>query len=221
MFNEYQKIKTLFKLIPLDEKGKKWDATSGEILPETAALHYYPLEELIFTEKIDGTNMGIRVDNKTLTHIQKRNNICDIDNGDKYYLELGNQLIDNILKVDMPINKYIIYGELCGVKIQKGGNYFNERRFLIFDIYDLENNKYFTWDALNYFTNEMGLEVVPKIQYTKDNLQVENVKDFIMNLKSYYNENFNAEGFVVRHSKDTHPDRRWIAKIRRKDFKIK
>jgi hypothetical protein len=41
-FIKYPEMKTLFKLIPSDEKGKKWDATSGEILPETAALHFTP-----------------------------------------------------------------------------------------------------------------------------------------------------------------------------------
>lgn len=220
MFIEYPKMKTLFKLIQLGENGKKWDATSGEILHETAALHYFPIEELVFTEKIDGTNMGLRIDNKKLTHVQKRNDICDRNNkGDQFYFELADKLIENILRVDFPSNSYFLFGELCGVKVQKGGNYFNERRFLVFDIFDIENNKFFTWDALNHFVNEMGLEIIPQIQYNKENLQVDNVKNFIMNLKSIYNNDFNAEGFVVRHSKDSSAYRRWIAKIRRKDFR--
>jgi len=220
-FIKYPDMKTLFKLIPLGVNGKKWDATSGEILPETAPLHYLPLEDLVFSEKIDGSNMGVRIDNNTITHVQKRNDICSRDNkGDGFYFELADKLAENILKVEFPISSYFIFGELCGVKVQNGGNYFDNRRFLVFDILDIDNNKFFSWDALNHFSNEMGLEVVPQIQYNKNDLRVENVKEFIVDLKSFYNNNHNAEGFVVRYSKDTFPYRRWMAKIRRKDFKI-
>jgi hypothetical protein len=34
-----------------------------------------------------------------------------------------------------------------------------------------------------------------------------------------YNENFGAEGIVIRHRKDTLTVRRWMAKIRKKDFR--
>jgi ATP-dependent RNA circularization protein (DNA/RNA ligase family) len=219
-FVKYPDMKTLFKLIPLGVNGKKWDATSGEILPETAPLHYFPIEDLIFTEKIDGSNMSIRIDNNALTHVQKRNEICSRENkGDSFYFELADRLIENILAVEFPSNSYFVYGELCGIKVQKGGNYFDNRRFLVFDILDIDNNKFFTWDALNHFADLMALEVVPQVQYTQVDLKVESVKEFIMNLKSAYNNEYGAEGFVVRHSKDSLPYRRWMAKIRRKDFK--
>lgn len=222
MFIEYPKMKTLFKLQPLDEKGKKWSATTGEILPDTAALHYFPMEELIFTEKIDGTNMAIRIDNNKVTHVQKRNNICNKeDNNDQYYFQIVNEIqetIDNFEQFDALAN-VIIYGELCGVKIQNGGNYFPCRKFLIFDIFNTVENKFFTWEAVQHFTSELKLETVPQIQYNKENLNVENVKDFVINLQSVFNDNFKAEGFVVRHNKDTSFYRRWMAKIRSKDFK--
>ncbi len=222
MFIEYPKMKTLFKLQPLDEKGRKWSATTGEILPETAALHYFPLEELVFTEKIDGTNMAVRIDNSKVTHIQKRNSICNReDKSDQYYFQIVDEIqetIDSLIRFDALTN-VIIYGELCGVKVQKGGNYFPCRKFLIFDIYDTVEDKFFSWEAVKHFANELKLETVPEIEYTKENLKVENVKDFINNLQSVFNENFEAEGFVVRHGKDTSFYRRWMAKIRRKDFK--
>ena len=154
-FIKYPDMKTLFKLIPLGVNGKKWDATSGEILPETAPLHFMPLEDLVFSEKIDGTNMGIRIDNNTLTHVQKRNDICSRDNkGDSFYFELADKLVENIFKVDFPASSYFIFGELCGAKIQNGGNYFDNRRFLVFDIYDIENNKFFLL-SLSTFMNSL------------------------------------------------------------------
>ena len=220
LFIKYPEMKTLFKLIPSSENGKKWDATSGEILPETAALHFIPLDELVFTEKIDGTNMGIRIDDGKVNTIQKRNSICNRENkGEAFYFELGDKITEIIYNKNIEeLSNVIIYGELCGVKIQKGGNYFADRRFLIFDIYDLNKNIFFTWDAVKHFSSELGVEHVPEIIYTKDNLGVENVKEFVKNLKSFYNPKYNAEGIVIRYRKDVCNTRRWVAKIRNKDF---
>ncbi|OPZ84000.1 MAG: RNA ligase [Firmicutes bacterium ADurb.Bin419] len=155
-FIKYPEMKTLFKLIPSDEKGRKWDATSGEILPD---------------------------------------------------------------KNVEQIKDVIIFGELCGEKIQKGGNYFTGRKFIIFDIYDTVTGKFFSWDAVKHFAGEIGVETVPEISYNKEDLSVANVKDFILSQKSVYNENFGAEGMVIRYRKDTLPVRRWMAKIRKKDFR--
>jgi ATP-dependent RNA circularization protein (DNA/RNA ligase family) len=235
LFIKYPEMKTLFKLIPSDEKGKKWDATSGEILPETAALHFIPLEELVFTEKIDGTNMGIRFDNGKVTAIQKRTDLCSReDKGDAFYFELGDKIADKIESLHIeqiestnndgvisnPLKNIIIYGELCGVKIQKGGNYFPERHFIVFDIYDTVSQRFFTWDAVKYFCELLGLETVPEIIYNRSSLDVDNVKDFICTQMSVYNQMFGVEGMVIRYRKDTSVVKRWMAKIRKKDFKI-
>ncbi|MDP4183435.1 MAG: RNA ligase family protein [Bacillota bacterium] len=221
MFRKYPEMKTLFKLIPSDTKGKKWDATSGEILPETAPLHFLPLEDLVFTEKIDGTNMGIRISDGLVTHIQKREHICSReDNSDKFYFEVGDIISREIENKGISqLRDVIIYGELCGPKIQKGGNYFDDRKFIIFDIFDEKTDRFFTWDAVTHFAKELGLESAPEVIYDKSDLQVENVKEFILAQKSVYNENFGAEGLVIRYRKDTLPHRRWMAKIRKKDFR--
>lgn len=221
IFMKYPEMKTLFKLIPSDEKGKKWDATCGEILPETAALHFIPLEDLVFTEKIDGTNMGIRISGGKVVHIQKREHICNReDKVDAFYFEVGDRVARIIEDKSIEqIKDAIIFGELCGEKILKGGNYFPGRKFIIFDIFDTAANKFFSWDAVKHFAGELGIETVPEINYNKEDLNVANVKDFILNQKSVYNMNFGAEGIVIRHRKDTLPIRRWMAKIRKKDFR--
>jgi ATP-dependent RNA circularization protein (DNA/RNA ligase family) len=221
MFRKYPEMKTLFKLIPSDTKGKKWDATSGEILPETAPLHFLPLEDLVFTEKIDGTNMGIRISGGLATHIQKREHICNReDNSDKFYFEVGDIISRDVENKGISqLRDVIIYGELCGSKIQKGGNYFEDRKFIIFDIFDEKTDRFFTWDAITYFAKELGLESVPEVTYDKPDLKVENVKEYILAQKSMYNKDFGAEGVVIRYRKDTLPHRRWMAKIRKKDFR--
>lgn len=217
LFVEYPKMKTLFKLVPLDAKGKKWDATSGEILPETAPLHFMPLDELVFTEKIDGTNMAIRLDGCNVTHVQKKNNVCERGAQDKYYFEVADEIAKALESCGL--DNAIVYGELCGPKIQNGGGYFSERRFLIFDIMSTTNGQFFTWGAVEHFAHGAGLQTVPVIAYDRPDLSVDNVRYFVTTLKSAFNAQTDAEGIVVRHAKDTSPIRRYQAKIRRKDFR--
>jgi hypothetical protein len=67
----------------------------------------------------------------------------------------------------------------------------------------------------------LGLELVPEIIYDRPNLDVDNIKDFLCTQMSVYNDKFSAEGMVIRYKKDTFPVRRWMAKIRKKDFRMK
>jgi ATP-dependent RNA circularization protein (DNA/RNA ligase family) len=214
-FIEYPKMKTLYKLIPC---GKKWDCTSGEILADTAALHFLPLEELVFKEKIDGGCMHLLIKDHEIVNVQKRTKICDIeDKSDRFYFEIADSLRDKDYSC---VPDCIIYGELCGEKIQVGGNYFKGRRFLMFDVLDLNTGKFFTQAGIDFVAETTGIEKVPTVNYTGKSLQVDEVKEFVLNLKSFYNPEFNAEGMVIRHLKDTSYVKRWIAKIRRSDFKI-
>ena len=185
---------------------------------------------------VHNTNMGIKIVDGCVIAIQKKNGLCDReDKSDGFYFELGDSIAEKIEvlhintivssndegAVSYPLANIIVYGELCGVKVQKGENYFPERHFIVFDIFDTVNNKFFTWDALRYFCELLELEIVSEITYDKPNLNVENVRDFITNQMSVYNSSYGAEGIVVRHRKDTVPVRRWMAKIRKKDFSIK
>ncbi len=215
---EYPKMKTLFKLEPLGLNGKKWDATNGEILADTSALHFLPIESLVFHEKIDGTNMGIQIDSGKVAHVQSRNKICVPGSQDQYYFEILEGIQERLEDI-FKTQDVVIYGELSGPKIQKGGNYFKERHFLVFDILDLAEHKFFRWDAVAYFCDQLGLETVPTITYTYPNLSVGNVRSFVQELRSVYNPNHPAEGIVIRYKDDTTVEKRWQAKIRRSDFK--
>lgn len=216
----YPKMKTLYKLKKV-EGSRKWDCTSGEILPETAALHFFPIEDLIFTEKIDGTNMGIEALNGKIKQILKRNSACkESDPNDHFYIEKAEELRRSIERTAGFENLHHVtfFGELCGTKIQKGGNYFPERRFLCFDIYDHKAKCFFRWQAIEHFCRELWIETTPVVEYQFKDLSIKNVENFLSGFHSTFNEKHFAEGIVVRHKDDTSTGNRYMAKIRRKDF---
>lgn len=210
MFIAYPKMKTLYKL---EHEGKKWTITKGELLPETAALHFLSTEDLVFTEKIDGTNMGVYVENGKVVHIQKRNGIVDPEEKtDQFYLEEG------LIPTDFPEEfTGLIFGELHGVKIQKGGIYSDKREFRMFDILNPITHKFFTWDAVLAMSEILNIPTVPEVEYT-GTLAMEDIKNFVKNQKVWCNQEAQAEGMVVRYRKDTTFEKRWVAKIRYKDF---
>jgi len=216
----YPKMKTLFMLKRLDN-STKWGVTEGHLLPETAPLHFYPINELRFFEKIDGTNMGLEVeDGDVIGGVKKEEEIIFSGTTDKYYVEMYNN-IRNILEQcseHKALEHVTFFGELCGVKIQSGGNYFQSRKFLIFDIFDHVNGVFFRWNAIKHFCGLLGLETVPELVYPYDSLSIDNVKMFLDNQMSVFNPEYHAEGFVVRHCDDTSVEKRYVAKIRYKDF---
>ena len=59
-------------------------------------------------------------------------------------------------------------GELCGPGIQKNVMGFTEKKWLIFDIYDIINHRYLNWDEVQNKTKELGLECVPIISNPPD-----------------------------------------------------
>lgn len=241
----YPKTKTLFKLKSI-EGSRRWDRTTGEILADTAALHFLPLEDLIFTEKINGCLLSLGIKNRDIGTIGSKSREI-VNESDKYYIEMANEIRPKFLAmsgeiIQMLLNT-IIYGELCGPKIQKGYLYFDKRRFLVFDIFDCETGKFFTWGAVEYFCKELGLETVPVIDYktwyeksyglsrkliidgmpkipwtTSPPLNPTNIKLYLQQLKSVYNPEYQAEGMVIRYKKDTSSVKRWVAKIRCHDF---
>lgn len=215
----YPKMKTLYRL---QHDGNRWDCTDGQLLPETAPLHFFPIDELVVTEKIDGTNMAIIVTGRGDTReyvVGKRNKLADPgDKADRFYWEQFERLRPSLERIPMDYD-IVLYGELCGPRINGGEGYFPERRFLLFDVFDLSRNRFFTWDALQWLAAEIGLQTVPELNYPYPDLSVKYVKPFVISLMSTFNPYFPAEGIVVRHRKDTSRENRYIAKIRRKDFR--
>lgn len=214
MFISYPKTKSLYKLEPIAPGSRKWGITDGSLLPDTAALHVMPMEDLVFTEKIDGTNMGVLVENGKIIHIQKRNNVANPeDKNDQFYFEQG--LIPECFPKEF---SGMIFGELHGPKIQKGGVYSSKREFRMFDILSMENKKFFTWDALVAMEEILGIPLVPELEYPYEDIKLENISKFVTGLQVYAGGS-QAEGVVVRYRKDTSMEKRWIAKIRNCDLK--
>lgn len=182
---EYLKISNLFKF---DEKYRT-------ILGMTET--YEVLKNIIWegTEKVDGTNIRIHWDGHRI-EFAGRTDKAEIPN------ELKSSLTSLFLTQEMEYvfeqlfedKDVILYGEGYGPKIQNGGNYSQDTKFILFDIEI--NDFYLSRKNVNEIAEKLGLDSVPVVfEGTLDDA-IEFVKNHPMSTLG--NHQHEMEGLVLQ-----------------------
>jgi len=212
---EYKKIQTLLKR---DDKNI--------IIPNEFTLDEFDyLKDCKWecTEKIDGTNMRIEVNNGNVEYKGRtdRANIpnhlykymCNTFPADKVFFALSKE--DKPTDVNVPIT---IYGEGYGMKIQNGGNYIKDGvGFILFDV--RVGDWWLNRKDCEGIAQKLNIKIVPIIGYMTINEAINYVKN---GFKSTIAENkdYDAEGLVLRTpcGLKFRNGNRIIAKIKHVDF---
>ena len=206
--NPYHKIKTVYQR---DPENKYKTLINGQYA--TPEFSYLAMNEWLFTEKVDGTNIRIMFDGETITFGGKSNRA-------QLYAPLVTRLQERFLsqidtfKECFP-DGVCLYGEGYGAKIQKGGGkYRQDVDFVLFDI------KIGDWwlqheDVCDVAT-KLNVDVVPIIG--RGTLP-EMVHKARLGFDSVWGD-FNAEGIVARPTIElfARNGNRIITKIKTKDF---
>lgn len=210
---EYTKIETLFKR---DIEGTK-KLIEGDFRNET--VEFLKDNQWEFTEKIDGTNIGIVWDGHKVSY-QGRTERAQIP------AHLTNKLIEMFGGTtneelfeqkfgEMPV---ILFGEGYGPKIQKGGgNYRPDVSFVLFDVYLPNQNIWLKRDAIEDIAKTFGIDAVPIVLTgtLKDGV------DFVKTFPKSTMGTANMEGIVGKPKIDMldRMGRRVIVKIKCCDFR--
>lgn len=205
---EYHKIRGLYKF---NMEEKAFDKSQFTI-DEFAILQN---NQWIFTEKIDGTNLRImwdghklsyagRTDNATFTEYQKLFIETHLVNSDIVEKQFEQLFMEKVV---------IVYGELFGAGIQKGGLY-GELQFMAFDI-EIDDI-FLTKENARGLANTLGYEFVPTVLIgtINDGLEYVNLHD-----KSSFSQAI-LEGLVGTPAGDFRDrlGKRIITKIKREDM---
>ena len=207
---EYPKIQTVYKR---DPKTKFKTLLEGEfVCPE---FEYLKNNVWIFTEKIDGMNIRVVFDGKTIRFGGKTD-------GSQIPAILANRLnerflpqIDLIKDVFTDAESVCLYGEGYGAKIQKGGeNYRPDQDFVLFDV--RIDSWWLKRDDVEGISHKFGLGVVPEIGAGTLYEMVEIVRN---GFNSRWGD-FLAEGIVARPLVELkgRDGTRVITKVKYKDF---
>jgi hypothetical protein len=205
---EYHKIPTVFTRDP--DNDYKTLLTGEFATPE---LGFLADNEWVFTEKVDGTNIRVMYDGKTVT-FGGRTDRAQIPA--KLVDRLKDMFLESVLANYPEIQgEMCLYGEGYGAKIQKGGgNYSPTQEFVLFDV------KIDGWwlqrkDVVDIAAT-LGIGAIPIIGTGTLYQMVEMAKE---GFNSHWGD-FPAEGIVARPSAELldRGGRRIITKIKHKDF---
>ena len=149
--------------------------------------------KVIITEKMDGANTGI-FKKKGKIFLQKRSG--NVDDSHPQFKFFKNQWYwNNYKKIKKIPDNLCVYGELmrCVHTI-----YYDKLPdwFLVFDVYDLKREEYWSWDKVLDLCNKIGLHTVPFIYEGKVNKDT--LKQLMPKESTYGNI---AEGIVVKNYK--------------------
>lgn len=154
---KYHKIETLYQR---DTEGSK-RLIPGLFRDETVES----LKDITwqFTEKIDGTNIGIYWDGHKI-HIQGRTERAQIPT---FLLDRLNELFggeenEQMFEQTFGESEAVLFGEGYGAKIQKGGSYIPDHvDFILFDVYMPDGDLYLKRDAVEDIARTFGIDTVP------------------------------------------------------------
>lgn len=206
---EYHKINTIYKR---DERGK---IVEGEWA--TREIAYLAGCEWDFTEKVDGTNVRVMWDGKSLTFGGKTDN-AQMPVKLLYALQalfegtLARQRFQQYFDFDSSV---CLYGEGYGASIQKAGSlYAPEPKFVLYDVNI--GNWWLEWESVKDVAEKLGCELIPWIGRGALKDAAENAR---RGFKSRWGD-FQAEGIVMRPAVPliSRKGERIIAKIKTKDF---
>lgn len=171
----------------------------------------------IGTEKIDGTNIGVVWDGYNVT-FQGRTEKANIPSFLMEYLEntFKNPETEQIFEQLFGEKQVILFGEGYGNKIQNGGNYCKDNKFILFDVYMPQADLWLERDSIEEIAKALGIDCVPIV--FKGTIE-EGIKFVKQKPKSTIGI-ANMEGIVCKPAVDllSRTNKRIIVKIKVKDF---
>lgn len=216
LMTEYYKIQTVYHR---DLKNNPKHLLEGHwSLPE---FEFLSNNNWVFTEKVDGTNIRICLEDTTLT-FKGRTDAAQLPS--KLFNTLNNKFNQSKLREVFTENSLVVlYGEGYGAGIQKAGKLYRENQdFVLFDVavYEPFNGNtpiYLERSNVEDVGHKLGIDVVPIIGRGT-------LYDAINIVKSGFTStwgDFEAEGIVARPETELRTQRgsRIITKIKCRDFK--
>ena len=143
------------------------DPETKKIIPNvfrSQEVKYLRLNNWIWTEKIDGTNIRVIWDGYTVS-FAGRTNRAQIPAKLLEYLEntFGGQTNEQLFEQKFGNMPVILFGEGYGPGIQKGGSYRDDVSFILFDVF-VDDAIWLQRESVEDIADYFSIEVVPIVQ---------------------------------------------------------
>lgn len=210
---EYTKIETLYNR---DIDGSK-KLVEGSFRNET--VEFLKDNTWTFTEKIDGSNVGIVWDGHKVSYQGRtENSQIPAQLTNKLIEIFGGSVNEELFEQKFGDMKVIFFGEGYGGSIQKTGKHYrSDVSFILFDVYLPDSNLWLKRDSIEDIAKTFGVDVVPIVLEGT----LEEGVDFVKTFPKSTIGTANMEGIVGKPKLDMldRMGRRIIIKIKCKDFR--
>ena len=152
--------------------------------------------------KIDGSSMTVGY-NSTIdspVFVCSRNMNLKLDNSNNSFIQIA-MFLDLPNKLTQLQRNIAIQGELYGEGIQGNPEKIRGHKFLVFDIWDIDNQKYLSPKERQEIINQLGLESVPILHenVTLADLNIHSMEDILLFANGpSKNPDVNREGVVFK-----------------------
>lgn len=209
---EYVKIETPFNRA---EDGSK-KLIEGNFRNET--VEFLKDCEWIWSEKVDGTNISVEWDgHKVQFHGRTERAQIPAHLVNKLNEMFGGETNEQMFEQVFGETPMILYGEGYGAKIQNGGTYRSDVSFILFDVYQPDNDIWLKQEAVFDIASKFGIDMVPFVLTGTIGEAVHYVKRKPL---SHINEAHPMEGLVGRPEVELRDrlGKRVIVKVKVRDF---
>lgn len=195
------------KPIPIHMQGQKAGRFPVHLVPKTDEIRIQSFPDIInelynvpcyVTAKLDGTS-GSYIFHNNKFYICSRNNIMkdNEENRDNLYVRMAHKY--DIEKKLRNYGKNIaLQGEIAGPGLQKNPMGLKDLELFIFNVYDIDSQKYLDFNDFKRVTEDLDLKMVPMLF---DNILFTHmsIDDFLEMAKgNYEGTNHPREGIVIR-----------------------
>ena len=211
----YHKIPSLWKR---DENGEFTEKYTSQLVRTVFKSDII----MVVLEKIDGTNVRVYWDGYDFSFWGRKGK-SEMPESLIKKLEsiFDNETMEALFEQIFGKNEVIIFGEGIGKKIS-GGRYYNgDYDLIVFDV--MVNGRYVNYLAFVDIVATIGLKDAPILETIDDvDSLIKLIKDYDGEIPSKLNENYPAEGYVVKPlNLNLYDNRgeRCIVKIKQKDYR--
>lgn len=212
---KYPKIETVYKR---DMEGTK-KLIKGEFQNDTIKmLSEFPIWDCY--EKLDGSNFQIFWDGYKITLIGRQEESDTPKHIQTYFDEkFSNNETEELLEQTFHNKPMVFYFEAIGKKIQTYGARYGDVRFVLLDVYNVNNNSWWSYDGIKELARALNVEYKPLLL---ENVTLDGAIEFVKDTRfsEIAKSPLPMEGLVcIPHQelKDSNGDR-IIVKIKGKDF---
>lgn len=172
----------------------KTDETRIQTVPLVLDRHREDL--LYITEKIDGTSGTYFIKDGKFGVCSRNWQLADSEKNTFWIVAKSHEIEEKLRKTNKNI---AIQGEILGHGIQKNKYRFNQPEIFIFNVFDIDEYRYYNFEEMKEFCEEYGFKTVPILneEFSLKNESVDNLVNNSLGI-SQLNKHIQREGLVIR-----------------------